>query len=93
MNKEVKKMEVVGKEVAKITTSDLRDLQTVVGGLNENKMKLGDLQLNYEIQKSQILNEVMKIEEELKKLQERLKENYGDVQIDIQTGVINPPQV
>lgn len=93
MKKEVKKMEVVGKEVAKITTSDLRDLQTVVGGLNENKMKLGDLQLNYEIQKSQILNEVMKIEEELKKLQERLKENYGDVQIDIQTGVINPVQV
>lgn len=71
-------------EVNAITTDELNSLQSLVSDFNAIQLKLGD----YEIQKHQLLNRLSFVSQALEDMQTKLKETYGDVVIDINTGNI-----
>ena len=70
--------------MAEIKKEELTKLQELVGNYNQHQSKLGEL----EVQKHQILHAVSDIQNSLQEFQNELRETYGDVTIDINTGEI-----
>ena len=70
--------------MAEIKKEELTKLQELVGNYNQHQSKLGEL----EVQKHQILHAVLDIQNSLQEFQNELRETYGDVTIDINTGEI-----
>lgn len=70
----------------KITQEQLEELQGYVGKLNNAASQIGNL----EMQKHQIQHAAAEIQNDLNKFQQKLKEKYGDVQINIQDGTFKP---
>ena len=73
-------------EVSKLTQEELSNLQSLVSEYNSIQLKCGDL----EIQKHQLLHKVGMISTALETLQNSLKDTYGDVVVDINTGTFKP---
>lgn len=71
-------------DIKAITPEELTNLQSLVSDFNSIQLKCGD----YEIQKHQLLNRLSVVSQALEDLQAKLKETYGDVVIDINTGNI-----
>lgn len=67
-----------------LTTDELTPVQKLISEMNKYKMELGSVEMH----KHQMLHNTTKLQEELGKLQTKLNEKYGDVDIDIQTGEI-----
>jgi predicted nuclease with TOPRIM domain len=65
-----------------IEKEELTKLQTLVGNYNALQMKVGELEVN----KADLLGNVFNIKNELGKFQDELKDKYGDIIIDIQSG-------
>jgi uncharacterized protein YecA (UPF0149 family) len=65
-----------------IDNDELSKLRELVGSYNQLQMKLGE----FEVQKAGLLNAIFGIKGDLEKFQEELKDKYGDIIIDIQTG-------
>ena len=70
----------------KITQEQLEELQGYVGKLNNAATQIGNL----ELQKHQINHAAAEIQSDLNKLQAKLEEKYGKVQINIQDGTYKP---
>ena len=70
----------------KITQEQLEELQGYVGKLNNAANQIGNL----EMQKHQLQHAAAEIQNDLNKFQQKLKEKYGDVQINIQDGTFKP---
>ena len=70
----------------KITQEQLEELQSYVGQLNNAATQIGNL----ELQKHQIQHAAGEVQNDLNKFQQKLKEKYGDVQINIQDGTFKP---
>ena len=70
----------------KITQEQLEELQNYVGQLNNAASQIGNL----ELQKHQIQHAAGEVQNDLNKFQQKLKEKYGDVQINIQDGTFKP---
>ena len=70
--------------MTEIKKEELTKLQELVGNYNQHQSKLGEL----EVQKHQILHAVSDIQTSLQGFQNELRETYGDVTIDINTGEI-----
>ena len=70
----------------KITQEQLEELQGYVGKLNNAANQIGNL----ELQKHQIQHAAGEVQNDLNKFQQKLKEKYGDVQINIQDGTFKP---
>jgi predicted RNase H-like nuclease (RuvC/YqgF family) len=70
----------------KITQEQLEELQDYVGKLNNAATQIGNL----ELQKHQINHAAAEIQSDLNKLQAKLEEKYGKVQINIQDGTYKP---
>ena len=66
----------------KITQEQLEELQGYVGKLNNAANQIGNL----EMQKHQLQHAAAEIQNDLNKFQQKLKEKYGDIQINIQDG-------
>jgi hypothetical protein len=79
------KVKEMKKEVAKqLTEEQLAKLQGIVKELNAMQSRIGDL----ESQKYELLIAVKSGRGILKEFQEELQKEYGDVNIDINTGAI-----
>ena len=65
-----------------IEKDELNKLRELVGNYNQLQMRLGD----FEVQKASILNAIFGVKGDLEKFQDELKDKYGDIIIDIQTG-------
>jgi|9_EtaG_2_1085328.scaffolds.fasta_scaffold00053_16 hypothetical protein len=65
-----------------ITADELKTLQAIVGDINKIELQIGQV----ESQKHQLLHSLTEPQEQLAKFQEEMKEAYGDVAINIQTG-------
>lgn len=79
------KVKEMKKEVAKqLTEEQLAKLQGIVKELNSMQSRIGDL----ESQKYELLLAVKSGRGILKEFQEELQKEYGDVNIDINTGAI-----
>ena len=70
------------KKVQEIKKEELAELQDLVKNFNQHQLKLGEL----EIEKHQILHRASKIQEDLQKFQDGLREEYGDITININDG-------
>lgn len=70
------------KKVQEIKKEELTELQDLVKNFNQHQLKLGEL----EIEKHQILHGASKIQEDLQKFQDGLREEYGDITININDG-------
>ena len=65
-----------------IEKDELNKLRELVGNYNQLQMRLGD----FEVQKASVLNAIFGVKGDLEKVQDELKDKYGDIIIDIQTG-------
>jgi len=70
------------KKVQEIKKEELTELQDLVKNFNQHQLKLGEL----EIEKHQILHGARKVKEDLQKFQDGLREEYGDITININDG-------
>ena len=70
----------------KITQEQLEELQGYVGKLNNAASQIGNL----ELQKHQLQHAAAEVQTDLNKLQMKLEEKYGKVQINIQDGTFKP---
>jgi len=70
------------KKVQEIKKEELTELQDLVKNFNQHQLKLGEL----EIEKHQILHGASKVKEDLQKFQDGLREEYGDITININDG-------
>jgi hypothetical protein len=68
----------------KISEEQLSKMQNVVRAVNEGQQKLGML----ESQKHSLLHEVMQLQGVIGKIQQELKEEYGDIDVNIGDGAI-----
>lgn len=70
----------------KITEEQLEELQGYVGKLNNAANQIGNL----ELQKHEINHAAAEVRNDLNKFQQKLKEKYGDIQVNIQDGTFKP---
>lgn len=71
-------------ENKKLKQEELTKLQELVGNYNQHQSKVGEL----EVQKHQIMHAISDIQNSLQGFQNELRDAYGDVTIDINTGEI-----
>ena len=77
------KVEDMVEQAAQLIEKDeLNKLRELVGNYNQLQMRLGD----FEVQKASILTAIFGVKGDLEKFQDELKDKYGDIIIDIQTG-------
>ena len=68
----------------KISEEQLGKMQNVVRAINEGQQKLGML----ESQKHSLLHDIMQLQGVIGKIQQELKEEYGDIDVNISDGAI-----
>ena len=68
----------------KITEQELQDLQKPLDSITEMQIQLGQL----EMRKHDMLHDVTMFQKELAEAQAALKEKYGKISVNIQTGEI-----
>ena len=66
----------------KVTKSELEQIQNFVKQINNGTSQLGQI----EIQKHGILHVLSNVQNDLSIFQNELKEKYGDVKVNLQTG-------
>jgi uncharacterized protein YeeX (DUF496 family) len=72
----------------KITDSELEQIKSVQSDIHEISRLIGNLQLEYETKKADLFNSLNSIQSKRREIQDQLKETYGNVDINIQTGEI-----
>jgi len=80
-----KKMKAKDLRAASIKDEQLKELQQVVSAVNKLQFDIGTM----EVQKHNALHAIFQGNEKLNELQEKLKEQYGTNDINIQNGTIN----
>tara|TARA_B110000858_G_scaffold67347_1_gene78208 strand:+ start:1049 stop:1330 length:282 start_codon:yes stop_codon:yes gene_type:complete len=68
----------------KITDEQLKDLQGIIGQVNQAQLSVGQL----ETQKAGIMAGIGDLQMKLKSMQDSLEEEYGKVTVNIQDGTI-----
>ena len=66
----------------KIKDEQLKELQDLVGKINQGQIQIGQL----ETQKHTLLHQLSEIQQELQRFQESLEKEYGKISINIQDG-------
>ena len=74
----------MAEKAKKITDEQLKELQEVVGKLNQLQMQLGVL----ETQKHELLHATAEIQIDLQSTRKKLEEEYGNVTISVTEGII-----
>lgn len=68
----------------KISEEQLKKLQNLVKAVNEGNQQLGHI----EVQKHNLLHDIMQIQAMMSQIQNEFKKQYGDIDIDISDGTI-----
>ena len=72
-------------KASKITNDELNQVQSIINNINRAQLEIG----NFESKKHNMLHHVVLLQEELSKVQVKLKKSYGTDNINIQDGTIN----
>ena len=80
-----KKEKVVDLKPTNITEEQLKNIQEVVGRINQGQMEVGRLETN----KHSVMHQIVVLQESLQAVQQELEKEYGKVNINIQTGEID----
>ena len=68
----------------KISEEQLSKLQNLVKAVNEGNQQLGHI----EVQKHNLLHDIMQVQDMIAQVQREFKEQYGNVEVSISDGVI-----
>ena len=77
--------ELKGEKPTKISNEHLNKMQEIINNLNRGQMEIGSI----ETRKHAVLHHVTSFQDELARMQEELKKEYGTDNINIHTGEIN----
>ena len=80
-----KKKEVVDLKPTSVTDEQLKSIQTIVSQINQYNLEIGRL----EGRKHGLLHGLTATQETLSGIQKKLEEEYGTVNVNIETGEIN----
>lgn len=86
-----KKMEntKINKEEAKtINAEQLKKLQDFNVFMDKARLSLGELSIQYEFQKADILSQIAVQQQNFNELEKAIKEEYGNIRVNIETGEI-----
>ena len=72
----------------KITDEQLKEVQQVISVSNQIKLEIG----NIAARKHMLLHELNTVNEKMSEINKNLEEEYGKMDIDINTGAINYPE-
>jgi short-subunit dehydrogenase involved in D-alanine esterification of teichoic acids len=75
-------------KVEKITEEQLKELQEIISTSNKIKLEIG----NVEAQKHFLLHEFAAVTDKMNDMQDKLEEEYGKINVDINTGDISYPE-
>ena len=81
--------ELKGIKPDKISNEHLNKMQEIINNLNRGQMEIGSI----ETRKHAVLHHVTSFQDELARMQEELKKEYGTDNINIHTGEINHEDV
>lgn len=84
MKSEKKIAEMIEK---KVTEHQLNKLITFEESFAKGREMIGGLTLQYEFQKASLLSQIQELDNDYTKFKSDLKEQYGDVDIDLSTGI------
>lgn len=76
----------------KISESQLEKLQEFNQFMINASASLGSIQYQYELNKSQLVNEIAQKQEAFNEFKKELEEEFGNVEINISTGEITVPE-
>ena len=75
-------------KATRITKSELNELQLDIRHVNDCQMKIGSL----EVQKTDLLANIIGSQKRLKDIQDKLRKKYGDVVINVHDGTLKPKE-
>lgn len=75
-------------EVKAISTEQLKKLQDFNVFIDKARLSLGELSIQYEFQKADILTQIAVQQQNFNELEKAIKEEYGDIRVNIETGEI-----
>jgi hypothetical protein len=79
----------INKEEAKtINAEQLKKLQDFNVFMDKARFSLGELSIQYEFQKADILSQIAFQQQNFNELEKTIKEEYGDIRVNIETGEI-----
>jgi hypothetical protein len=76
----------------KISESQLEKLQEFNQFMINASTTLGNIQFQYELTKSQVVNEIAQKQETFNEFKKELEEEFGNVEINITTGEVTVPE-
>ncbi|MEN2416400.1 hypothetical protein [Flavobacterium mesophilum] len=81
-------VEIKKEETQKINADQLKQLQDFNVFMDKARLSLGELSIQYEFQKAEILSQISMQQQEIAELEKEIKEEYGDIRVNIESGEI-----
>ncbi|QLC65771.1 hypothetical protein LPB248_05530 [Flavobacterium sp. LPB0248] len=79
----------INKEEAKtIKAEQLKKLQDFNVFMDKARLSLGELSIQYEFQKADILSQIAVQQQNFNELEKAIKDEHGDIRVNIETGEI-----
>lgn len=75
-------------EVKTINAEQLKKLQDFNVFMDKARLSLGELSIQYEFQKADILSQIAIQQQNFNELEKAIKDEYGDIRVNIETGEI-----
>jgi hypothetical protein len=80
--------EIKKEEFKAINAEQLKKLQDFNVFMDKARVSLGELSIQYEFQKADILSQVAVQQQNMSELEKAIKEEHGDIRVNIETGEI-----
>lgn len=80
--------EIKKEEVKAINAEQLKKLQDFNIFMDKARVSLGELSIQYEFQKADILSQIAVQQQKFNELEKAIKDEYGDIRVNIETGEI-----
>ncbi|WP_281225933.1 hypothetical protein [Flavobacterium aquiphilum] len=75
-------------EIKTINAEQLKKLQDFNVFMDKARLSLGELSIQYEFQKADILSQIAVQQQNFNELEKVIKDEYGDIRVNIETGEI-----
>lgn len=79
---------IQNEEAKAINAEQLKKLQNFNVFMEKARLSLGELSIQYEFQKADILSRIAVQQQSFNELEKAIKEEYGNVRVNIETGEI-----
>lgn len=79
---------IKNEEAKAINAEQLKKLQNFNVFMEKARLSLGELSIQYEFQKADILSQIAVQQQSFNELEKAIKEEYGNVRVNIETGEI-----